>query len=112
MGADAMQFPINSTLDAMRAASVAAGMFSADMQSMDGSPKKERKRGSRNKIGPSQLSNPSRPRLQELRNLPQRGLGLRWVSDDRKFQVVKLQPSAGKVLDLRLDFGPYVAEYT
>merc|ERR1719324_236258 len=57
------------------------------------SGKKERKRGTRNKIGPSQLSNPSRPRLQELRNLPQRGLGLRWVSDDRKFQVVKLQQS-------------------
>jgi hypothetical protein len=92
MGAEGMQFPINSTLDAMRAASVAAGMFS-DMSSMDGSPKKERKRGTRNKIGPSQLSNPSRPRLQELRNLPQRGLGLRWVSDDRKFQVVKLQQS-------------------
>jgi hypothetical protein len=92
MGAEGMQFPINSTLDAMRAASVAAGMFS-DMQSMDGSPKKDRKRGTRNKIGPSQLSNPSRPRLQELRNLPQRGLGLRWVSDDRKFQVVKLQQS-------------------
>merc|ERR1719247_3370738 len=92
MGAEGMQFPINSTLDAMRAASVAAGMFS-DMPSLDGSPKKERKRGTRNKIGPSQLRNPSRPRLQELRNLPQRGLGLRWVSDDRKFQVVKLQQS-------------------
>merc|ERR1740138_1938822 len=55
------------------------------------SGKKERKRGQKGKSGPSQLSNPSRPRLQELRNLPQRGLGLRWVSDDRKFQVVKLQ---------------------
>merc|ERR1719393_504370 len=57
------------------------------------SGKKERKRGQKGKSGPSQLSNPSRPRLQELRNLPQRGLGLRWVSDDRKFQVVKLQQS-------------------
>jgi hypothetical protein len=93
MGADAMQFPADSTLDAMRAASVAAGMFSAEVPGMDGSPKRERKRGARNKIGPSQLSNPARPRLQELRNLPQRGLGLRWVSDDRKFQVVKLNQS-------------------
>jgi hypothetical protein len=93
MGAEGMQFPSTHTLDAMRAASAAAGMFSADVSSMNGSPKKERKRGTRNKIGPSELSNPSRPRLQELRNLPQRGLGLRWVSDDRKFQVVKLQQS-------------------
>merc|ERR1719263_1846924 len=43
---------------------------------------------------PSQLSNPSRPRLQELRNLPQRGLGLQWVKDERKFQVVELQSSS------------------
>merc|ERR1719482_1373982 len=97
-----MHFPGVSpaTMEAMRAAQLAAGMYDGGMMdlpsvdampSMDGSPKKERKRGSRNKIGPSQLSNPSRPRLQELRNLPQRGLGLRWVSDDRKFQVVKLQ---------------------
>jgi len=42
---------------------------------------------------PSQLSNPSRPRLQELRNLPQRGLGLQWMKDERKFQVVELQAS-------------------
>jgi len=43
-----------------------------------------------------QLSNPMQPRLQELRNLPQRGLGLHWRKDDRKFQVVKLSegPSA------------------
>merc|ERR1719355_174486 len=86
----------------MRAAQLAAGMYDGgmmDLPSVDAMPlhspsgKKERKRGTRNKIGPSQLSNPSRPRLQELRNLPQRGLGLRWVSDDRKFQVVKLQQS-------------------
>merc|ERR1719247_507051 len=101
---DGMHFPVSTeTMAAVRAAQVAAGMYDAasmmDMSAVDAmslhspSGKKERKRGSRNKIGPSQLSNPSRPRLQELRNLPQRGLGLRWVSDDRKFQVVKLQQS-------------------
>jgi hypothetical protein len=97
-----MHFPGLSpgTMEAMRAASLAADMYNGgmmDMPSVDPMPlhspsgKKERKRGQKGKTGPSQLSNPSRPRLQELRNLPQRGLGLRWVSDDRKFQVVKLQ---------------------
>jgi len=99
---DGMHFPVSmETMAAVRAAQVAAGMYDAasmmDMSAVDAmslhspSGKKERKRGQKGKSGPSQLSNPSRPRLQELRNLPQRGLGLRWVSDDRKFQVVKLQ---------------------
>jgi hypothetical protein len=48
----------------------------------------------RGKSSPSQLSNPTRPRLQELRNLPQRGLGLKWDSNG-KYQVVPLEPSAG-----------------
>jgi hypothetical protein len=78
-------YPMNATLDAMHAASVAAGMMQEG--------KKERKRGPRGKSSP-QLSNPARPRLQELRNLPQRGLGLKWASSDRKFQVVKLTQSA------------------
>merc|ERR1719169_78617 len=87
-----MHFPGVSpaTMEAMRAAQLAAGMYDGGMMDLP-SGKKERKRGQKGKTGPSQLSNPSRPRLQELRNLPQRGLGLRWVSDDRKFQVVKLQ---------------------
>lgn len=62
------------------------------MDSFVNESKKESKKPRRNRS--SQLSNPARPRLQELRNLPQRGLGLRYVSDDRKFEVVKLQPSA------------------